>query len=434
MRRVLRSSVVALTAITTIVLSGCANEPEVIDIYSGGGWPGVHSDARNSDTSSVTGSRDIANAWSRGIGGTVAGHASVAASGQIFVTARTEEGCNVFSYQIKSGRKRWCRELAPGAVASTPVVDTVANVYVGEDGAMNSFTEHGQLRWRTPVVGTPISAQFTNDGNLLFVTQLGQINVLDTQTGRQIMAPYNMNPPPTIHHGPVDDVPANKGLDDCFLGGPECPVANTPAVDLASGKFYFTYVAPGASDAALVAMRYSGGETPGITQEWASDALPGGSGSSPVVSADGTVVYATDNEGTLWAFDAETGDSKWSHDLGYVPAGSPSTSADGLLIPAGGDDSHLMALRDLGDHAEIAWEREDLQQVGTSAQTAGDTGYTTVREGENGIAVLTFDTETGETLDEDTLPGAEGSTVGTSVGPDGEVVTPTFIGGLFVLK
>lgn len=435
MRRVLRSSVLALAAITTIVLSGCTHEPEVIDIFSGGGWPGVHADARNSGTSPVTGSRDISNDWSRPIGGTVGSYASIAASGQIFVTARTENGCNVFSYQIDSGRKRWCRELAPGAVASTPIVDTVANVYVGEDGAMNSFTENGQLRWRTPVVGTPISAQFTGDGHLLFVTQLGQVNVLDTQTGQQVLAPYNMNPPPTIAvSGPVDDVPADKGLGDCFLGGPACLVANTPAVDLETGKFYVTYFAPGASAAKLVALRYSGGDNPEITEEWSSAPLPGGSASSPVLSDDGTVVYANDNQGTLWAFDTESGETKWSHDIGYTAAGSPSVAADGLLIPAGGEGGHLMALRDLGDHAEIVWERKDLLHQGMPAQTAGNTGYTAVREGENGLAVLTFDTGTGETLDQDTLPGAEGFTVGTSIGPDGEVLTPTLIGELFVLK
>ncbi len=39
---------------------------------------------------------------------------------------------------------------------------------------MLSFDERGQLRWRTPVTGTPLSAQFTGDGNLLFVTNSGR--------------------------------------------------------------------------------------------------------------------------------------------------------------------------------------------------------------------------------------------------------------------
>ncbi len=62
------------------------------------------------------------------------------------------------------------------------------------------------------------------------------------------------------------------------------------------------------------------------------------------------------------------------------------------------------------------------------------TAYTVVRDGDNGLALLTFDTASGETLDQDALPEAFGSTAGTSVGPGGEVLTPTLIGELFVLK
>ncbi|GAA3178962.1 hypothetical protein GCM10020255_071890 [Rhodococcus baikonurensis] len=72
--------------------------------------------------------------------------------------------------------------------------------------------------------------------------------------------------------------------------------------------------------------------------------------------------------------------------------------------------------------------------MGVPAQTAGNTGYTVVREGENGLSLITFDTETGETVDQDTLPGAVGFTVGTSIGPKGEVLTPSAIGELFVFK
>lgn len=436
MRRVLRSSVLTLAAISAVAVSGCSSEPQVDDIFSAGGWPGIHADARNSDTSPVTGSRDISLAWSRPIGGPVAAYASVAANGQIFLTSRTEKGCNLFSFQIESGRKRWCRQLNPGVVASTPVVDGAANVYVGESGAMNSFNEHGQLRWRTPVVGTPLSAQFTGDGHLLFITQLGQINVLDTQTGQKVVAPYDLIPPPSATDGAagVAVLPDDKGLNTCFFGSSECPVANTPAIDLESGKFYFTFFAPGAPVAELVAMKYSGGDDPAITQEWSSDTLPGGSAASPDLSADGSVVYTNDNEGKLWAVDAETGDPRWSYDIGFAAAGSPSTSAEGILIPAGGAGGHLLALQDNGDQAELLWERKDLLQLGVPAQTEGSTGYTVVREGADGLALITFDTSTGETLDQDTLPGATGFTVGTSIGPKGEVLTPTLIGELFVLR
>ncbi|GAA3178968.1 hypothetical protein GCM10020255_071900 [Rhodococcus baikonurensis] len=123
-------------------------------------------------------------------------------------------------------------------------------------------------------------------------------------------------------------------------------MANTPAVDLGTGKFYFTFYGPSSQAADLVAMKYTGGDNPSITREWSTDALPGGTASSPDLSKDGKTVYATDNNGSLWAVDAETGDTRWSYDIGFNSAGSASTSDDGLIIPAGGDKGHLLAVRD----------------------------------------------------------------------------------------
>lgn len=434
MRRALQSSAAALTAISALLLAGCGGDSGTENVFGAGGWPGAHADARNSDTSGVTGARSLDIAWSRPIGGATPTHATVAASGQIFVTSQADQGCNLLSFQIDSGRKRWCNRIGPGAAAAAPIVDAATNMYVGEEGAMSSFNEHGQLRWRTPVTGTPLSGQFTGDGNLLFVTHLGQIDVVDPQTGFTVVPAYDLIPPASYTQGMnVDLVPNGLGLDACFDGASPCPVANTPAIDLDTGRFVFTFWRPGATTADLVAMRYTGGSAPRIDTEWTATILTDGASSAPVLSADGNTVYVGDNTGRLWAVDADTGETRWNHDLGYRPFGGLSVSSDGVVIPAGGDGGRLLALRDRGDSAETAWERNDLASVGAAAQTAGGTGYTTVREGD-GVALLTFDTRTGETRDQDLLPGATGFTAGTSIGPDGEVLTPTLIGELFVLK
>lgn len=435
MRRALRSSAAALTAISALLLAGCGGDSGTADVFGAGGWPGMHADARSSNTSPVTGSRSLDFQWSRPIGGPTPTNASVAANGQVFLTARTDEGCNLLSFQIDTGRKRWCTRIGPGAATSTPVVDAATNIYIGDEGAMSSFNERGQLRWRTPVSGTPRSAQFTGDGNLLFITQLGQINVLDPQTGFKVAPSYDLIPPASYTQGAnVEPVPNDQGLDGCLAGGQQCPVANTPAIDLDNGRFVFTFWRPFAPQADLVAMRYTGGDDPRIVEDWSTGTLPGGPAGGPNLSADGKTVYTNDNAGHLWAVDAETGEPQWSYDVGYPALGTPSTSAGGLIIPAGAEKGRLLAVRDRGDHAELVWERADLLQLGVPAQTAGTTGYTVVRDGDAGLALLTFDTETGETLDQDPLPGATGFTVGTSIGPDGEVLTPTLIGELFVLK
>ncbi|MGC0364694.1 outer membrane protein assembly factor BamB [Rhodococcus sp. 27YEA15] len=434
MRRVLWSSVTAMTAVAAMVLTGCSSS-DIVDRYATPGWAAAHSDAHNSGSTSVAGSRDLDFAFSRPLGGPVAGSASVGSSGQSFVTARTENGCNLFSFQLDSGRKKWCARLNDGVVASTPLVDRATNTYVGESGAILSFADTGQLRWRTLTVGTPLSAQFTGDGNLLFVTQLGQVNVLNPQTGAKVVPSFDLVPPPSADtHSDADLIPDDLGLNDCFLGGSGCVVAGIPAVDLESGRFYFTFTPPGAQTGQVVAMKYTGGDSPSITREWSSQAAAGGAVASPSLSQDGTTLYATDAKGTLWALDADSGASKWSYDLGFDSAGNTSVSDDGLIIPGGGSNGHLLAIRDKGDDAELVWERKDLVLLGVPAQSAGNTGYVVVGDGTTAVSLLTFDTTSGETLDQDTLPGAVGATVGTSVGPTGEVLVPSALGELFVFK
>ena len=92
--------------------------------------------------------------------------------------------------------------------------------------------------------------------------------------------------------------------------------------------------------------------------------------------------------------------------------------------------TYLTALRDNGDKAEIVWERKDLALRGTPAQTAGDIGYTVAAIGA-GLSLITFDTGTGNTVDSDPLPAATGTTTGTSIGPEGEVVVATRLGEIF---
>ena len=432
MGRVLRSAAASLTAVSALVVTGCGADPQITERYSAG-WPAAHGDDRNSNTSPVTGSRSTDLAWSRPLGAPSSTAASIASNGQISATTHSVSGCNLWSFQMDTGRKRWCIRLGSGVAFSTPLVDRHTNVYVGEDGAMNSFNANGQLRWRTIVSGTPISAQFTGDGNVLFVTQVGVVSVLSPQTGKEIVPSYQLVPAPTADQGQnVPLPPPGQGLDQCVTGSPACPVGSVPAIDLDSGSIYLEVWRPGRTQPDLVALRYDGGT---LTEVWSSDAIPGGGVSSPVLSGDGSTVYVTDRHGSLWAVDAATGRPRWQHDIGYVAVGGPSVSSDGMILPATGDGTgHLMALRDVGDRAELVWERTDLRLRGTPVQAAGSTGYTVVSGDTGGLTTVTFDTATGDTLDQDPLLDAQGTAVGTSIGPNGEVLVSTLFGELFAMK
>lgn len=433
MRGVLRAAVLASTA--AVALSGCAGGGGTTDVLSEGGWPARYSDARNSSTATAAGLDDISPAWARPLGGAVGSSAGVAANGQISVTASTEAGCNLFSFQIDNGRKRWCTRLAPGATTVTPVSDGVANIYVGEDGGMFSFNEHGQRRWRIPVSGTPRSAQFASDGKLVVITHFGQVNIINPQTGQLVAPLFDLVPIPTVGDGQNVPRPASDhGLAACFGGSPDCPVATNPAVDLATDRIFVTLWRPGADRASLVAMRYTSGDNASVVEEWSTDDLPGGAVTSPVLSADGTVVYVHDGDGTLWALDSATGTARWNQRLDHAPATGPAVTADGLLlIAADGAGGSLLALRDTGDGAETVWERTDVTAHGVPAVTADGLGYSVI-DGADGPAALVFDTSDGRTIDEETLTEATGFPIGTAVGPDGEFVTTTHSGDVVVLR
>ncbi|WP_422394964.1 PQQ-binding-like beta-propeller repeat protein [Nocardia vulneris] len=419
----------SLAAIGALALTGCGTDVDDITVGPGKGWPAAFHDGRNAGTSPVTGAKKIALSWSRPIGGPIAQPVTIGPDGQFFLTTLSRD-CMLFSGQMATGRKRFCSKLGPSAISAPSVVDGTTNVYVGDDDAVNSYNYLGQPRWRTPIGGTPVSTQFTGDGRLLVVTQSGQVDVLSRQTGeRTVPTTQLLGEPDFLEYPNLTRPAAGQGLDDCRTGGPQCPVANISAVDAASGRFFVTVWKPGQPAAALVALRYADNK---IQQEWSAELLSGGSGTSPVLSSDGKTLYVGDNSKRLIAVDTTDGRTKWVHQLEWAPQGGFSVSDDGLIIPAG-DDGYLLALRDTGDAAETVWERKDLALRGTPVQTAGGTGYTTAAIGD-GLNLITFDTKTGATIDSDVLPGAQGSTTGTSIGPKGEVLVATRIGELFTFE
>jgi hypothetical protein len=280
--------------------------------------------------------------------------------------------------------------------------------------------------WETPIVGVPLSAQFTPNGRLLFITHVGRVYVLRRETGEPLLAPLELIPGATFD--PAD------GLQACARGTADCPSANTLAIDLQRGRFFFTFWAPGAAQAGVRAMQISEDPVPTLTPLWSNDSLPGGSASSPVLSADRSRVYVNDNVDSVHALDAATGAEVWSYPIGFASGGSPSLAADGIFMPAGCGASPLLALRDLGSTAELVWRRDDLLNRGIATQTAGGRVYATVSTGHFVNDLVVVDSGSGAELARQPLPGTTVFTVGTTVGPDGTVYVPGLLGQLFAFR
>ncbi|MEU2174749.1 PQQ-binding-like beta-propeller repeat protein [Nocardia sp. NPDC019219] len=418
-----------LAAVGALTLAGCGTDYDDITVGTGKGWTAAYHDGRNSGTAPITGSRKIGLSWQRPVGGPIAQPVTLGPDSQLFVTTRLQN-CSIFSFQMATGRKRFCNALGPSAISAPSAVDGMTNVYVGDDSRVISFNYLGQPRWATPVAGTPVSVQFTGDGKLLTISQSGQVDVLSRQTGERAVPTLQLlGEPNFLVNAGLGWPDAGQGLDDCATGGPQCPVANISAIDTGSGSFYATLWQPGRPAAAVVALRYTGDK---VVREWSAELLLGGSSTSPALSADGGTLYVGDNNNRLIALDTADGRTKWVHRLDWTPRGGISVSDDGLIVPSG-EDGYLLALRDKGDTAETAWERKDLALRGSAAQTMGDTGYVTAAIGD-GLNLVTFDTRTGSTIDSDVLPGAKGTTTGTSIGAKGEVVVATRIGEIFAFE
>jgi outer membrane protein assembly factor BamB len=437
-----RSATAAVATIATVAmaLSGCSDSPgqprpdppsEPRSAYASS-WSAVHADAANTDYSPVEGAADLTLAWQRSFDGsmrigplewTINLGPTIDPEGRVYLTS-TVEGCHLQALDGATGETLWCApDVDMFTVTSSPLIDRDGRLFVADGEAMHAFDRDGNVLWETPIDAPPLSAQFTPEGRVIFVTHIGTIYVLDRETGDAILPPVQLIPGATWS--------PDAGMMACARGTAECPSANTPAVDLGTGRLFFTFWAPGAAQAGVRAMQITEGPDPGITPLWANDALPGGSGSSPDLSADGSRIYVTDNVDSVHALDAATGEEIWSFPIDVASGGSVSLSPDGLVMPAGGP---LQAVRDEGASASQAWRQDALRNRGIPTQAAGGKVYATINRGgaQNDLVVL--DSATGAELDREQLPGATVFSVGTTVGPDGTVYVPTIVGDLFAFR
>ncbi|MEM9254340.1 MAG: PQQ-binding-like beta-propeller repeat protein [Pseudomonadota bacterium] len=399
--------------------------------YDTDAWPTIHGDARNSDTTIARGFTSLQPIWVRDFPGAIAAAATIDGEHQIYVTttgSAETNACHLYAIDQSSGEDLWCTaEVNRWAVGSSVLIDIEGNLFIGDDEAMHSFDRDGHLRWETPTVGAAISAQFASDSHLIFITHIGQVMVLTRGTGELVTPVYELLPEATYEPG--------AGLGDCLLGGPDCPSANTLAMDLSTGRFYATLRPPATSVTELRALQYDP-KSRLITPVWTNDSLGGGTASSPVISADGGRVYVNDNDGNYLALDAITGAEIWNANIGYSPAGSPSVSTEGRGIPAGAGTSRLMAIQDLGSEGTISWSRDTVTHLGVAVQAAGDVLYATVRQPGTflGVDVLSVNARTGGEHDRQTLSPSPIATVGTSVAADGTVVVAGINGVVTALR
>lgn len=425
-----RRTAAALAAVlgVALTLTSCANTDSWVDPRASEGWPAQYGDANNSSYTPVPGSASLKLDWVRSVKGDLAAQValgSTAATKYLAANAQTPAGCSLMVWEAdRAARQRWCTRLWPGGGLSSPLFDGFDNLYVGQPGAMLSFPPTQWIRWRRPVIGAPMTPRFVAPNQLLVVTHLGQVLVFDAHGGDVVGTPVDLV-------AGIDPADSLRGLADCQLGRPLCPVAAAPGFSSATGNIVLGLWEPGAEQPVVVGLRYRPGQTPLVARDWTSTAVGGGPLGSPVLSGDGKTAYVNGRDQHLWALDTSNGKARWSVALDFQPQTPPSVAPDGLIIAGGGPDAKLVGIRDSGDRAEQVWERADVAPLSTSSRAGADIAYTVTRDGDRGMSLVAFDPADGHTVSTYPLPDATGFPVGVSIGQDRRVVVATSDGQVF---
>ncbi|QZT59908.1 PQQ-binding-like beta-propeller repeat protein [Mycolicibacterium austroafricanum] len=416
----------ASTALIAGGLVGCGNTDSWVEARPASGWAAQYADAANTSSSPVEGADALRLEWTRSVKGNLAAQVALGSGNYLAVNGQTGAGCSLMVWETDNrARQRWCTRLVQGGGLASPLFDDFDNLYIGQPGAVLSFPPTQWIRWRRPVIGMPMTARILTPGNLLVVTHLGQVLVFDAHRGTVTGTSLDLV-------DGVDPTDSERGLDDCRLAGPRCPVASAPAYSAATGMVVLTLWEPDADKPVLVGLRYRPGQTPQLTREWTSDAVGGGPLASPVLSADGSTVYVNGRDESLWAINVDDGSEKWSVPLQYLAQTPPSVTPGGLVIAGGGPGSRLTAVRDTASEGEVLWTRDDTSPLTTSS-LAG-VGYAVVPDDSGdgaGFALTVFNLGDGGTVNTYPLPRATGWPVGVSVGHDGRVVTATSDGQVY---
>jgi outer membrane protein assembly factor BamB len=418
-----RWAVLVLAAVTLV--AACADGEADVRSIPSAGWSSYGGDAGNANFAYPEVPGDLTLSWSRPTGGPISAPITISGRSNVQVTSRTASGCNTFVFDPRAGRKNWCRRMAAGVELNAMLVDQYDNSYVGEAGNLVAYNGGGSIRWRFPTVGVPVSLKFAGPGVVLLVTDLGQIVLVNSQTGQAAAPGASLRPD-------LESSQPTFGLGDCITGAPNCPIQASPAVDTEAQRFYIGFWPQNSIASEVRAVRYDAvNGSVALRDAWTAQ-IPSGVIGTPTLSADKKTLYVFDRLGSIYALNAATGKTRWNYFIGGYGFGTMTVSPDGVIIPTGVIGAPLRAFRDQGDKAEPLWQRTDLQAVSLSTLTRAGTAWTVVRSGrDQKLSLLEVSATDGKSRRTLELPGALGFATGVAVSADGAVATATNLGEVY---
>ncbi|MBK7169795.1 MAG: PQQ-binding-like beta-propeller repeat protein [Gammaproteobacteria bacterium] len=339
--------------------------------YAQSPWASVHRDSRNSDYVPLAVSTQVVPAWSALEGAALLVGPVIGPEGNLYVPSGRGIGTSHLHAFSRDGKLLW--ETPPmhspadfdhAAVVSAPIVDPDGNVYASDSNQLWSFTAQGRMRWVADlaahgVSGFFVTPVFSHEGAVGGISTDGKVAFFDRADGSLafdvldlpgVSGPPSREPPPGLWGGGLLAPEFIRPLWDLVYGR-EVEVANTPAVSPESGRIFIT--AGGASQSAGVL--YGIDTTPEGLRLAFSAPMGAGSGTSPALSPDGSLVYAIDDDGLMVAIDAASGERAWET-ADTMGQASPTVGGDGTIYSFNGMQGTIVAID--GMSGALKWSRQ----------------------------------------------------------------------------
>jgi outer membrane protein assembly factor BamB len=345
--------------------------------YAQVSWPGIHRDSRNSNCLPFDTTDQLKPKWhalkdecSAVLTALVTG-----SEGNLYFTTGKEVTYGNLHAFDREGNELWRSYLLDfGALASSPLVDSEGDLYLGDMDEFFGFHADGTLKWRCVDIKGPFgSSVFSREGYIIAINKDGLVYALDPRDGKMAAAPLELpgdlppagsrelSPPAGLWKGML----ADKIISGLFNGfyGHQYKIVNTPAVNPANGRIYIPGTIKRPQSLALNSSAVEGvfygidliHSCPGMPLELTlafQTRMSADSGSSPAVSPDGSHIYVLGGAGNLHAFDKD-GNNVWSLLADSLPA-SPAIGPDGTIYCLA--SSHLYAVEDRENRGVILWK------------------------------------------------------------------------------
>jgi len=372
----------------------------------------LHTDTRSSDEIATVFAPVIARDWTAEPNFFVPEGPVFDTQGNIYFSpVFPPENVIVVSIEPQAGKRRWVLE-GFSAGAGTPLIlkdpDTGEDiVYVGSYDRAVAMTTDGEILWDV-ATGLPklnpaevkanqhsfgINYHMQADA-LIAAMGDGHVYILDRKTGKALLeTPFMMPGAPTkvSNFALPENIAAKANRDISHMvgnpgdsydpisavlhatAGELQKISNFFSIDSNSGRIWIAATLPDEEDgntdgwsdfAALYGMDLVCDEIPCRIDIKVVFQVPGGTASTPTISADGKRVYVADAFGVVYAVNADTGDIIWSIDVKSKVQGSLVVSADNGEIFAN-TKTDIKKVFDRGDHAELAWTAKmDMYEPG----------------------------------------------------------------------